>query len=336
MAKPLISVIVPAFNEEKAIAHCLESVLRNQRDDFDLEIVVVDGMSKDATCDIIKELQKKHSNIRLFENPEVFTPHGMNIGIQRAKGDYILIASSHSSFNDDYISVLYHYIQHAGVDVAGGMMETRVLHSTRKSESIVKVLSHPLGVGNAMFRTGVKEAQAVDTVPFGLYKKEVFDKAGLYNEKLIRNQDIELSKRIARWGFKIHLVPDARCYYYARENFASLGKNNYANGKWNLLTIYYTKAFKSLSLRHFIPLIFLLSLILPLVAASIYLPLGLLSAVSLLTYMGAILLVSVKINNAETSLVKLVSAFITLHISYGLGSLSGLLSWIPLILKRQS
>ena len=102
----------------------------------------------------------------------------------------------------------------------------------------------------------MSEITEVDTVPFGCYRKEVFTKYGLYNTKLVRNQDIELNKRIKRGGGKIYLIPDTYCVYYAREKYREIIKNNYLNGKWSILTVYITKTFNSLSVRHFVPMIF--------------------------------------------------------------------------------
>ena len=100
--------------------------------------------------------------------------------------------------------------------------------------------------------------------------------------RLVRNQDIELNKRILRGGGKIYILPDTYCTYLARETWKALSKNNYGNGKWNILTVYYTKMFSSLSIRHFIPLIFLLSLIVPLLLGMLWWPFALVSAASLL------------------------------------------------------
>ena len=167
----------------------------------------------------------------------------------------------------------------------------------------------------------------MDTVPFGCWRREVFDRYGLFNERLTRNQDIELNKRILRGGGKIYLVPDTYCTYYARETFDKLFQNNFSNGKWNILTVYYTREMGSLSLRHFVPLLFLLSLIVPLIAGIFWHPLWLLSAASLLAYLTLIGFVSAKLARSKgLSFFRLVESFFVLHFSYGLGSLTGLLS----------
>jgi hypothetical protein len=186
------------------------------------------------------------------------------------------------------------------------------------------VLSSKFGVGNSDFRVGVDRPKEVDTVPFGCYRKEVFEQYGYYDERLVRNQDIELNKRILSHGGKIYLVPDVACTYYARENFIDLAKNNFENGKWNVLTAYYTKTFSSLGLRHFIPLLFILSILLPMLGAIVYPRLLFWSIASLISYFALVIIVSFKLDDSKTNIVYLVSAFVVLHFSYGAGSLVGL------------
>jgi GT2 family glycosyltransferase len=180
-------------------------------------------------------------------------------------------------------------------------------------------------VGNSDFRVGTDTPKEVDTVPFGCYKREVFEKYGYYDERLERNQDIELNKRILSGGGKIYLVPDVTCTYYARESLKALAKNNYANGRWNILTAYYTGTLRSLSLRHFVPLLFVLSLILPLLGAPLYPKLLYIPLISLISYMALVIIISLKLKDSKTDMLHIAAAFIVLHLSYGAGSLMGLI-----------
>ncbi|MBL4653854.1 MAG: glycosyltransferase family 2 protein, partial [Flavobacteriales bacterium] len=146
-----------------------------------------------------------------------------------------------------------------------------------------------------------------------------------YNEQLLRNQDIELNKRIINNGGKIYLLPDATFIYYARETYKELFNNNFSNGFWNLLTVYITKDYKSLSLRHFIPLMFVLSLLFSVLIASIYPEMILLGVFVLTLYCSAVSYISLKLRNDDNSFCFLVLTFFVLHFSYGFGSLVGLL-----------
>ena len=316
-----VSVIIPCRNEKKYIAQCINSLVNNDYPKEKLEIIIVDGNSNDGTIEIINELISKYFFIKIINNPKQITPVALNIGIKNAKFEYVLIAGAHTLYSANYISSLLENINKYKADGVGGMLITAVEKETLKSMSITKVLSNKFGVGNSLFRVGVKEPKLVDTVPFGLYKKSLFSKVGYYDERLIRNHDIELSKRMIAAGCKIYLVPDLFCTYYARETFRDIATNNYKNGYWNILTIYHTKSFRSLSFRHFVPLIFLLSLILPL-ALSLFLVKFWIYLFILIFFVYNIFVIIASLieNNKTTKFKFLFLSFYVLHFSYGFGS----------------
>ncbi len=320
-----VSVIIPCRNEEGYIADCINSLLNNQFD-AELEIIVVDGQSTDNTVQIVQSIIEDDPRVKLIQNKRRITPVALNLGINEANKEYVLIASAHSSYEREYIGVLLQKMQETQADVAGGVMKTEVKHSTPKSRAIVKVLSHPLGVGNSSFRTGVDQDQQVDTVPFGLYKRALLVEAGGYDERLVRNHDIELSKRLLARGAKIILSPDVSCSYYAREHFSELAKNNFRNGMWNLFVVRITRNSDSLSLRHFIPLTFILTLII-LAGLAFYDVFFLLAFLFLsVIYLATLSVISITL---KSNFFYTLIAFIVLHFSYGFGSLSGLFRTIP-------
>ena len=240
---------------------------------------------------------------------------------------------AHSYYQNDYFSVLTKRLAEFDADNVGVVCKTDVLNKTPKTLAIREVLGNKFGVGNSVFRTGVSEVKEVDTVPFGCWRREVFEKYGLYDVRLVRNQDIELNKRIINGGGKIFIVPDTYCTYLARETYKSLAKNNFDNGRWNILTVYYTKQFKSLSLRHFIPLLFVLPLIIPALLALLWWPLILISMLSLVAYVGLLGLISLKLSvSKKLNFFLLLWSFIVLHLSYGFGSLAGVFK-LPFIRK---
>lgn len=330
----MVSVICPTYNEEKYIATCIDSILAQDYPQEDLEILFVDGMSTDATRSIILSQAKEHNNLYLLDNPHRIVPYALNIGIEHAQGDIIVRIDAHASFPSNYISTLVHYLVHLpNAQNVGAPCVTHTLGDTDKAKAIVAVLSNKWGVGNSTFRLGIKEIQSVDTVPFGCWKKQTLKDVGLFDIRLIRNQDIELNKRILKNGGNIYLVPDTYCTYYARETYKKLAQNNYGNGKWNILTLYYTKALRSLSLRHFIPLIFLLSLLLPILGIVLCPWIGLVAGMSLISYLMLVCCISWRISKEQSiHPLSVVAAFFTLHLSYGAGSLMGILT-LPFINK---
>lgn len=324
----MVSVICPVFNEERYIHKCIESVLAQDYPRDDMEVLFVDGMSTDSTRQIVSQYAEQYPFIHLLDNPYKIVPYAMNLGIQHAQGDIIVRIDAHAEFPSNYVSMLVRYLLTIpDAENVGAPCITRTLGNTSKARAIVAVLSSRFGVGNSDFRTGIDTIKQVDTVPFGCWKKNTFDKYGYFDTRLVRNQDIEMNKRILAGGGQIYIVPDTYSVYYARDTYKALGRNNYGNGKWNILTVYYTNQLKSLSIRHFVPLCFVLSLIVPVVLSCIYPWCLLVTALSLTAYLCALSIVSSKIARAQTiHFGYLIWAFVTLHISYGWGSLVGLLS----------
>lgn len=317
-------MIIPCRNEERYIQACLDSVLTGDYPSDHLEVFVVDGMSNDNTRKIVEQYRGKFPNVVLLDNPHITAPCALNIGIEKASGEYIIRLDAHGIYPKNYIKTLVGWHKKLDAENIGVAIKTETQSSSSKAQAIRKVLSHPLGVGNSLFRTGAKKLREVDTVPFGCYKKEVFAKYGLFDERLARNQDIELNKRIIRGGGKIYLVPDVTCTYYARDNYIDLARNNFNNGYWNILTAYYTRSFSSLSLRHFVPLLFLLAIILPLPLVFADYRCAGISLLTLMFHLAFVMYVSLKLSDVATRLIDVIFAFYTLHISYGVGSLAGL------------
>lgn len=322
--KKIISIIVPCLNEAAYIGKCIDSLINNKADAYNIEIIIIDGGSNNETLKVINTYQKDYSFIKLISNPQKITPISLNMGIKNSIGDYILIASAHSSFQDGYLAKCLDIIEKTNADVVGGTIETKPLNNSLKANSIAAVLANRFGVGNSMFRTGINKLIEVDTVPFGLYKRNIFEEVGLYNEKLIRNQDIELSKRIINAGKKILLFPEVSCVYYSRETYFGIAQNNFLNGLWNIRTVYLTRNYKSLSIRHFVPLAFVSSLILPIILSLFSNYFMFLSIFILLIYTCTITVVSLRVNNKTKRFLFIWFSFIILHFSYGIGSLIGL------------
>jgi len=320
-----ISIIIPCLNEQRYISSCLDSIVNSDYNQEYMEVLVVDGMSKDKTRETVKEYEKKYTYIRLIDNPDKIVPKAMNIAIKMSTGDFIIRLDAHSKYPSNYFKELVQNAIKLHTDNIGAIAITDIKNKNKKSNAIKKVLSHKLGVGNSLFRTGVTEIKSVDTVPFGCFKKDVFSKYGYYDERLPRNQDIELNKRIKLNGGKILLLPNLQFTYFARENFKDLAKNNFDNGRWNILTAYYTKTLNSLSLRHFIPLLFVLSIILPIFLAVFSYKFLFVSFLSFFIHFLSILVVSIQIDEKETTVLNIIKSFYTLHFSYGLGSIKGII-----------
>lgn len=321
-----VSVICPVYNEEKYIEKCIESILGQDFPKSRLEVIFVDGMSSDKTRDIIKIYSTKYSFIRLIDNPEKIVPYAMNKGIKESKGDIIIRLDAHASYASNYFSELVDKLLMLNADNVGAPCKTDILNINKKTLVIKEILSNKFGVGNSLFRLGINKITEVDTVPFGCWKKESFNKFGFFDVRLVRNQDIEFNKRIVRNGGHIYLVPDTYSVYYARETFKGIAKNAYQNGLWNFLTVYYTHEKKSLSIRHFVPFLFVMSLLVPFVLCLLWRPLILISLFSLFLYFLVFTVISSSISfKKKLSFGYLLYGFFSFHLSYGIGSLIGLI-----------
>ncbi|OGZ24146.1 MAG: hypothetical protein A3A08_00045 [Candidatus Nealsonbacteria bacterium RIFCSPLOWO2_01_FULL_41_9] len=307
-----ISIIIPCRNEEKFIGKCLESIVRQYYPKENLEVLVVDGNSKDKTKEIIKEFSFQYPFIKLLENPKKFTPFGLNIGIKASRGGIIIRMDAHAEYEKDYISKCVKYLQESGADNVGGIIKTMPSKNTLTARAIAKVLSHPFGAGNSYFRIGLKEPRSADTVFGGCYKKEVFSPppagVGLFNEKMIRAQDIEFNKRLIKSGGKILLYPDIVAYYYPPAGFWKFFKHNFIDGFWVTYPLKFKVRF--FSLRHLVPLFFVLTL-----------------PLSIWPYILVSLFFSLKIALKEDLRYFFILPFVFFnrHFAYGFGSLWGLI-----------
>lgn len=326
----MISIICPIYNEEKYIAKCIDSIIDQNYPKEDLEILFVDGMSTDRTREIVAYYQMKYPFIQMLDNPDKIVPCAMNVGIKAARGEIIIRLDGHALYPNDYFSQIVEW--HKKMPFAwnvGGVCDTKVVNSTPESEAIAKVMSDKFGVGNSTFRTGADaDYIKVDTVPFGAYKSFVFEKIGLYNEQLVRCQDIELNKRIAHAGGSVYMVPSIHCTYIPRDNYSAFARNRYLTGYWIIKTCFITKTTKNLGLRHFIPAAFVLSLVITLLFGFFWWPFFVLTVAEESLYIGVMLARSFKIVDDKTTVWALLKAFCCIHFSYGLGSLSALLACI--------
>jgi len=326
---PKVSIIIPARNEEKFIKRCVESFLNCDYPGELIEVIVVDGMSEDRTREIVTEISERDDRVLLVDNERKITPVAMNLGIKASKGDYIFFSGAHSEMPSDYVSKCIKHAIESGADNVGGVMKTEPRVKSAVGIAISKVLSSPLGVGGAKFRTGVSKPTEVDTVPFGCYKREVFERIGYFNEKLVRNQDIEFNLRLKRAGGKIILFPDIELTYYSRSTFKELWKNNFGNGFWVVAAKRYAKV--PYSTRHLVPLAFVAFLLLGPIISLVASFFSFIYLFLLAIYFVAVILFSfahaMQAKKKHVFFAAIVS-YPVLHISYGVGSLLGFLSFI--------
>jgi glycosyltransferase involved in cell wall biosynthesis len=256
---PYVSIIIPCRNEKKYIGKCLDSIIFNDYPKNRFEVLVVDGMSNDGTREIVKNYSEKYPFIKILDNPKKFTCFAFNIGVKEAKGKIIMLMGAHAGYEKDYISKCLKYLKEYKADNVGGIIKTVPKINTLWAKAIAYSLSSFFGVGTSYFRRGSKKPKWVDTVFGGCYKKEVFDKVGLFNEKLIRSQDFEFNKRLKKAGGKILLVPEIVAYYYPQSSLKDFLKHYFRDGVWTTYPLKF--GIRIFSWRHLIPLFFVSGLI---------------------------------------------------------------------------
>ncbi len=334
MKYPFVSVTIPCRNEEKFIGRCLDSLIANDYLKNRLEILVINGASTDGTKKIIDEYSRKHPFIKVLENPRITTPISMNLGVKNAKGDIIMIAGAHSTYNPDYISKSVRYLEEYGADNVGGALETKPAVNTYPARAIALALSSFFGTGGASFRVGGLPAPAgkpqwVDTAFGGCFRREVFQKIGYFNENLTRSQDMEFSIRLHKAGGKILFAPDILTTYYPKTTFKDFWKHNIKDGIWAILPLKFgAPLFKP---RHLLPFIFVLTLVLSGILGTTLTEAKSIFALAAGAYFAVSLFFSTRIAAREKDIILLpflIIAFAVRHFAYGIGSLIGLFKLI--------
>lgn len=330
---PFISLVIPLRNEKAYIADCLRSILAQDYPLERMEILFIDGCSTDGTAAILEEAAKQTPQIRVLCNPNRTVPYAMNIGIRASTGEYIVRLDAHSEYAADYVSLSVETLRSVPCDNAGGVWITR--GRGYMGEAIAGTLTTVFGVGNAQFRL-TPHSGYVDTVPFGAFRRDLFDRIGLYDERLTRNQDNELNYRIRKSGGKIYMNEHIRCTYYCRSSLQALMRNGYQNGHWNVVTMYLCPG--SMGLRHFIPLAFVLASVgLPLLWLATGVPFfGKLAGLMWGAYLALDAFYSYIVAEKQgwKYLPVLPVVYPAFHVAYGIGSLSGLCRLPRLMLTR--
>ncbi len=254
----------------------------------DVEVVIADGRSTDGTREKVTAFQGAHPelSICLVDNPKRNIPAGLNAALAAARGQYIIRLDAHSMPIPEYVERCVTGLQAGLGENVGGVWEIKPRGKGLIQRAMAIAAAHPLGVGDARYRYAA-QAGYVDTVPFGAFRREVFDRFGTFDEGLLTNEDYEFNARLRQAGGRIWLDPAIRSTYFVRPNLAALAKQYWRYGfwKWQMLRRYP----KTLRWRQALPPLFVLSLA-ALLLLSIFFPAArVLLAGLLLVYILAIL-----------------------------------------------
>lgn len=324
--KPLVSVILPTYNEARHIESTIRSLLAQRHSGFELEILVIDGGSSDATVDHVVPFLSD-GRVKLLRNPSRTAPAAFNIGLRAAAGEFVCVLGAHAKYSADYIETCYREMLAHDAVGCSGVLVTAPANDTPSARLAAWCLGHGFASSPNSVRT--QADGFAETIPYPIFRKSALFEVGGYNEQLVRNQDNDMNHRLRAAGHKLYLTAKTRAIYLARPNIKSLWSYAYRSGTWNALTLRINAA--CMRLRHFVPLAFALclavltlaTLLAKLTHRSAFIPMLLLASV-LGIHSALGLTAAVQTSIAERSMEPLLLPPVILgfHLAYGLGTLA--------------
>lgn len=325
---PLVSVIIPCRNEERTIHLVLEALFQQSFPLGDMEVVIADGLSTDGTRRTIHSFSEAHPSlvIRLVDNPKQIIPAGLNTAIKASKGELIVRMDAHSLPKVDYVQRCVEALMANKGENVGGVWKISPQNNSWFARSIAAAAANPFTVGDAHYRFTEKPAY-VDTVPYGSYKRELFEKIGFFDESLRANEDYEFNTRIRQSGGRIWLDPGIQCTYFARPTLTSLAKQYWGYGFWKAQML--KRYPETLRWRQALPPIFVLGLIVLVLTGFFWRPAWLVLAAVFGLYLLLQLIPAIRISLKQGDIllsIGIILATLVMHFSWGIALIVGLFS----------
>ncbi len=324
----MITVAITSYNEEKFIERAVRSALAFTRPEGEeVEFFVVDGMSEDKTRSIVQSIQKDFPELQLIDNLERYQVHGINLAIDKAKGNYLAWLGAHAVYPVDYLDVLYQTSIRTDAENVGGVLNTQPGSSSYSGHLVQAISTHKFGVGDSGFRVGQRIEEYTDTVPFGFYKLSIFKEIGKFDERLVRCQDYELNKRILKNGGKILVNPNVKVDYYNQPSMGRfIRKQILLQGPYNPYAWYVAP--HAFNIRHATSAVFTGALLIGLLLSMFFVWARILLIAVMGLYFSLALFSSIQQAiryKKPADILILPFGFLAFHISHGLGVLLGLL-----------
>ena len=249
---PFVTVVIPVRNEGAFIASLIDAVFAQDYPADRLEVIVADGMSTDETRAVLAGLQEKYPGLTVVDNPAGIVPTGLNLAIARARGEVIVRVDGHAVIAADFLRQNVALLsEHPEAWSVGGPI--RHAAATPFGKAVSVAMSHPLGVGNAQHRYPDFEGY-VEGAQFPAIRRWVFERVGMFDERLVRNQDDEFNYRMRQAGGRVYVSPRVRYSYFVRERVTQLFKQYFQYGFWRIPVI--EKHGRPTTLRQMAPTLF--------------------------------------------------------------------------------
>lgn len=252
---PFVTVMMPVRNEQNHLASAVESVLA-QNYPGEIEIILALGPSTDDTDQVAQELSRKYPTLKLIENPRGLTTAGLNLAIEKAKGEVIVRVDAHSQLGENYLVRGVQILQETGASLLGGIMNA--VGSTPLQKAVAFGYGSRLGLGGGSYHVGGKAGEA-ESAYLGIFDARALKQVSGYDEKIIRGEDWDLAQRLKAIGHKVWFSPELVVNYTPRANIRALAWQFYSTGVWRGdLT---RRAPAKASIRYFIPPLALLAMV---------------------------------------------------------------------------
>lgn len=227
-ALPGVSVILPVRNEEHYLAAAIDRV-RAQSYRGPLQIVMAVGPSHDRTEELAASLAEQDDRVVVVPNPSGRTPDGLNLAIAAARHDVLVRVDGHSEIDPDYVERAVATLLATGAANVGGMMVP--VGTTPFEHAVARAMSSRIGIGPVGFHTG-GQAGPAETVYLGVFRKDVVERVGGFDEHFTRAQDWELNHRIRAAGEQVWFDPELRVRYRPRSTMRALARQFQGSGQW--------------------------------------------------------------------------------------------------------
>lgn len=226
-----VSVIVATRNEEKHIGKLLDSLIGQTYPKDKFEVIIVDGMSKDRTLEVV-EKYKDRLSIRTFENPRIRSTYAFNKGIDEAKGNLFMVVNAHSTLDRNFIEedINTYYTVRRKEPMLAGVGGIYINRSENVFGRIVALMYNSFFTGARSCRYKM-EPHFSDSLIFGVFDKEIVVSNGKFDEDFVgAGNDDELTKRLRSRGFKLYTDPKIVAHYSTRGSFGGFLKQTFNYG----------------------------------------------------------------------------------------------------------
>lgn len=322
--RPTCSIVIPCLDEERHIERALRAAMGQRYPAALVEILVCDGGSRDGTRAIVARLGREDPRVSLVENPARLPSAGLNAGIRRARGEVIVRLDAHADYAPDYMSAAIDALRRTGASIAGGAARARAEGGFQRA--LAAALTSPLGVGGSAYRDAAREG-FVESVWGGAFRREVFERVGLFDGGARANEDAELCQRVVEAGGGVYLTREAIAYYYPRASLGALARQYFGYGQGRARTLIRRR--RLLSPRPLVPFALVTALLAgALLAAAVPGSWPLLAA-GVAVYLALVMFEAARVaRRTELALFPaLALIFPTMHLCHGAGVWAGLWRW---------